>query len=518
VAIGLSMTVDINEFSMHHFYKNRLVRCYLGASRADDRQANPTTGFDASDDQTLASFRIKDQSEVDQKPQTYNGPLPIINATLNLVHGDNLAWQQRKAASFFWTPLFSGFEFQSSEKKNLSKDLSSDTEAHAFRPTKDYAYPNEGIHIGTAMAVSGAAANPNMGFHSSPAAAFLLTVFDVRLGWWLGNPKNRKTWQKAGPTFGLGYLVKELFSLTNERGGFVNLSDGGHFENLGIYELIRRRCRFIVACDAEEDHDLGFGGLGNAIRKCREDFGVRIEIDIDQLRPTAETKVSRSHCVVGKINYPDQPGNVGVLVYLKSTLTGDEPEDVLEYKFHHPEFPHESTADQWFSESQFESYRQLGCHVAEKAFEPAWASRVRLAKEKSRFFSSLSEFWYPPSIEVERSFTKHAEAYDSLIERIRREPKLGADIDSLLFPKLRDLVGPGLRSAFYFCTSLIQLMENVYIDLNLEDNLNHPDNAGWYQVFSNWTKSPIFRTAWEGSRNTYGATFQSWCQRNFDLP
>lgn len=143
-----------------------------------------------------------------------------------------------------------------------------------------------------------------------------------------GQSKSNATWQKSGPTFGLGYLIKELLGLTNERGGFVNLSDGGHFENLGIYELVRRRCRFIVACDAEEDHDLGFGGLGNAIRKCREDFGMKIEIDVGQIRSSADTKLSKSHCVVGKIKYPDRPGVDGIHVYLKSSLTGDEPEDV----------------------------------------------------------------------------------------------------------------------------------------------------------------------------------------------
>jgi hypothetical protein len=510
VAVCFSLTVDINEFSMHHFYKNRLVRCYLGASRSYKRRPNAATGFDREDDKPLATF-------LPNHDPNYDGPIPIINATLNLVHGDNLAWQQRKGASFFWTPLYSGFEIPEKEKQLAPAD--EEIVRQSFRQTSDYGYPNGGIHIGTAAAISGAAANPNMGSHSSPAAGFLMTVFDVRLGWWLGNPKNNNTWQKAGPTFGLGYLVKELLGLTNERGGFVNLSDGGHFENLGVYELVRRRCRFIIACDAEEDHDFGFGGLGNAIRKCREDFGVRIEIDVGQIRRSPDLKLSRSHCVVGKIIYPDQPNIEGILVYLKSSVTGDEPEDVAEFKFHHPEFPHDSTANQWFTESQFESYRQLGCHIAEKAFEPAWASQITLAQNKAGFFSTLHEFWYPPSVDVDRFFTKHAEAYDALIERIRKEPELGAYLDSGLFPGMQALnSNPKVqRSAFYFCTSLIQLMENVYLDLNLEDNLNHPDNAGWNRVFSNWAKNPTFQEAWVLSRNTYGLTFQKWCARNFDL-
>jgi len=224
--------------------------------------------------------------------------------------------------------------------------------------------------------------------------------------------------------------------------------------------------------------------------------------------------------VVGKIKYLDPPGTDGILVYLKSSLTGDEPEDVLEYKVHHPEFPHESTADQWFTESQFESYRQLGYHVAEKAFEPAWESQSDLAQNKSEFFSVLNEFWYAPSINIDNFFTKHAEAYDALIERIRKEPELGADLDAGLFPGMNSF-GPNnqrQRNAFYFCTSLIQLMENVYLDLDLEDNLNHPDNAGWMHVFSNWTKNSTFIAAWRLSHDTYGTLFQRWCQRNFQLP
>jgi hypothetical protein len=522
VAVCFSLTVDINEFSMHHFYKNRLVRCYLGASRSETRCPNSATGFDRDDDKLLATFLPYPNPDCPaDKDPIYDGPMPIINATLNLVHGENLAWQQRKGASFFWTPLYSGFEIPETEKQCAAED--NGITRQSFRQTTNYGYPNGGIHIGTAMAISGAAANPNMGFHSSAAAAFLMTVFDVRLGWWLGNPKSEATWQRSGPTFGLGYLIKELLGLTNERGGFINLSDGGHFENLGIYELVRRRCRFIVVCDAEEDLDLGFGGLGNAIRKCREDFGVKIEIDVGQIRPGADTKLSKTHCVVGKIKYPDRPGVDGILVYLKSSLTGDEPEDVSEFKFHHPEFPHDSTANQWFTESQFESYRQLGSHVTEKTFEPAFASEDLLSRNKSAFFKTLQQFWYPPSVDVDRFFTKHAAAYDALMNEIRKDPSLGDYLDSGMFPELKaTLPGKGLnsdqlnrRSAFYFCTSLIQLMENVYLDLNLEDNLTHPDNAGWIRVFTNWANNPTFREAWKFSHHAYGLTFQSWCVRNF---
>ena len=101
-----------------------------------------------------------------------------------------------------------------------------------------------------AVTISGAAASPNEGYHSSPSVAFLLTVFSVRLGSWFQNPRRPEVWRKPGPAHGLKPLLSELFGLSNDRSDFVYLSDGGHFEGLGIYELVRRRCRFIVACDA----------------------------------------------------------------------------------------------------------------------------------------------------------------------------------------------------------------------------------------------------------------------------
>jgi len=135
------------------------------------------------------------------------------------------------------------------------------------------------------MAISGAAVNPNMGSFSTSAAAFLLTAFNVRLGWWIGNPRHNGRWNQSSPKTGIFYLLAELTGSTNDERGFVNLSDGGHFENLGIYELVRRRCKYIIACDGSQDSEFAFEDLGNAIRKCDADFGAEIEIDLSQIRP-----------------------------------------------------------------------------------------------------------------------------------------------------------------------------------------------------------------------------------------
>jgi len=368
IAAFLAWRVDINDFSMHLFYRNRLVRCYLGASHGKARRYHPFTGFDRGDDMVLKEMRAESAPKNLQADSGYSGPLLIINAALNLVKGKELAWQERKAASFVFTPLYCGFDAW------LEKLETPD--AYAYRPTERYGYPDGGMFLGTAMSISGAAASPCMGYHSKPALAFLMTVFNVRLGWWAGNPR-RSTWQRPSPLFGLGCLLSELCGTANDESRYVYLSDGGHFENLGIYELVKRRCKYIVACDASEDHKYAFSDLGNAIRKCRQDIGVEIKINTDQIALQRSGKNSVCHCAVGEIHYekvdPKTPADSpGLLIYLKCSLTGDEPADVLNYKTNHDEFPHQSTANQWFNESQFESYRRLGQHIAWNVFETVW--------------------------------------------------------------------------------------------------------------------------------------------------
>jgi hypothetical protein len=339
-ALALSWRVDINQFSIHLLYRNRLMRGYLGASNKN-RQSQPFTGFDPNDDLPLSDL---------QTSVSYAGPYPIINTALNLVTGRQLAWQTRKAASFMFTPLHSGYQGDPAKEP--------DNNSCCYRPTIDCARP-DGMSLGTAMAISGAAASPNMGYHSSPSLAFLMTVFNVRLGWWSGNPRYEKKWRKAGPAIGLWYMLKELFGLTDDESGFVYLSDGGHFENLGIYELVKRRCRFIVACDAGQDEDMKFDDLGNAVRKIRVDLGTDIMIDVGPLRD------GKKHCALGKINYHTGDGReeYGDLIYIKASLCGKEPADVRNYKALHKEFPNQTTADQWFDEDQFESYRMVGLHT-----------------------------------------------------------------------------------------------------------------------------------------------------------
>jgi len=342
--------VDVNLFSIYHFYRQRLTRCYLGATRNEARTPHPFTGFDPQDDLALDAFcRVENGKTVCQRPY------PILNTALNLVHGKQLAWQERRAAAFAFSPLYCGYDLV----------LPDETGARisCYRPSAEYM---EGALLGSAIAISGAAASPNMGYHSSPALTFLMTVFNVRLGHWSGNPGHPHTWRRQSPYAGGKYLLKELLGLTDEESPYVYLSDGGHFENLGIYELVRRQCAHIVAIDAGADSLNTFDDLGNAIRKCYADFGVVIDIRVDELKRKADGQVD-GYCAVGTIHYRE--GEPGTLIYIKPGLSGQEQADLLNYARTHGAFPHQPTADQWFDESQFESYRKLGHCIGKLVFE-----------------------------------------------------------------------------------------------------------------------------------------------------
>jgi hypothetical protein len=527
LTLFFSWRVDVNLFSFHMFYRNRLARCYLGASNPM-RKAHPFTGFDGTD-----SPRLMD---------VLQRPYHLINTAINITTGERLAWQERKAASFVFSPLFCGYDLGGINGGSVS----------CYQPTAEYVKKAKGcVGLSSAMAISGAAASPNQGYHSTPAVAFLLTVFNVRLGWWMQNPAHHDVWRSAGPGWGFRYLVAELFGSTDESSKFVYLSDGGHFDNLGIYELIKRRCRFIVASDAGCDPGIEFEDLGNAIRKCKIDLGVTIDIDSRVIIPDPSTRKSLFHCAVGRIRYPgsskrlphvmqeaaagdigsesDDDGYEGYLLYIKPSLSGNEPRDVLQYAAAHPDFPHETTSDQWFAESQFESYRKLGYHLAQEVFKSAGIERAR---GRESMFVALKQKWYPPSTAVKTAFSRHADQLKILQAAQRNDPELRF-LDAQIYPEWSRLMegkraayparlsmpakASELRSGFYFCSNLLGLMESVYIDLNLEDDFDHPDNRGWINLFKHWSWSTMFRGTYAVCCATYGARFQRFCETRLEL-
>jgi hypothetical protein len=362
--------VNINKFSLHSTYRNRLIRAYLGASRPM-RNANLFTGFD--DDDNLLLDSLKGQK-----------PFHIVNGTLNLVSSANLAWQNRKAASFSMSPLHCGSSIL------------------GYRKTVEYAKsPNSGnsIRLGTAMAISGAAANPNMGYISSPILTFVMTLFNIRLGWWLGNTgtrgddedlRGRKFFEKSSPTMAPLPLLNELLGRTDENKRYINLSDGGHFENLGIYEMIMRRCKFIVLSDAAADGNFTFGEISNAIEKCKVDLGVNIVFEnglpLFSREDAEANEITRMRFAVADIIYPEKDGDnhlTGTLLYIRPTFYGKEPTNVFHYAAENPTFPHQSTADQQYDEHQFEAYRTLGFFIMNELLENNDANGLK------PFFDSL---------------------------------------------------------------------------------------------------------------------------------
>jgi hypothetical protein len=351
--VVMARLVNANKFSLHGVYRDRLIRAYLGASNSE-RKPNPFTGFDEDDNIKMRDLWVHEKF--------YGKLMPVVNIALNLVSGEKLGWQERKAQSFTVSPLHCG----------------SSAMEPGYRPTfgpdgEVYGGP-KGISLGSAITISGAAASPNMGYHSSPLVTFVLTLLNVRLGAWLGNPG------KAGDhSFQLGYpessvrpIIDEGFGLTNDTSPHVYLSDGGHFENLGLYEMVLRRCHYIVAVDAGADPQCSFADLGEAVRKIRIDFGISIEFDEIDIFPRdydLPKGQKGRNCAIGRICYSDLDGpNAadGVLVYIKPACYGDEPRDIYEYFKRSVTFPHESTGDQFFSESQFESYRMLGAHTMQR--------------------------------------------------------------------------------------------------------------------------------------------------------
>ncbi len=382
--IGLTMAffVNVNKFSLHGAYRDRLIRAYLGASNFF-RQRNSFTGFDDADNFQL--HRLRGQR-----------PFHVINATLNLVRGKNLAWQNRKAASFTMSPLHCGSWLVGYRNTNeyCRNTKLGDCKSREFcnrkgdpcKPDEKCELPGKALRIGTAMAISGAAANPNMGYISSPIVTFLMSLFNIRLGWWLGNTGDAgsgRDWfgwgksrffEKASPSIAVFPLINETLGRTDEDKRFIMVTDGGHFENLALYEMILRRCRFIVLSDGAADHAFKFGEISNAIQKCKVDLGVDIRfkdgIKIVSRDTDADGKKEAARYAIADITYPekDDKGNnlTGCLLYTRPAYYEDEYTDVRYYADSNPGFPHQSTGDQMYDEKQFEAYRGLGFFTMDK--------------------------------------------------------------------------------------------------------------------------------------------------------
>jgi hypothetical protein len=224
-------------------------------------------------------------------------------------------------------------------------------------------------------------------------AAFALTLLNVRLGYWALNPlifHSRNPIDKAAAAMTLGglkilpsfwpfYNLAELTGRMNLARWRINLSDGGQIENLGGFELLRRRCKLIIVADAGADPDYTFGDLRNLQVRARNELRLAIEFPDDQepeqrIRPNASTGFSRSSYAVAQIrdlekDLDEKHQTIGCLVYVKASITPQssehtsthqDDEHYYTYKNYHPDFPHESTVDQFFDPQQWTAYRRLG--------------------------------------------------------------------------------------------------------------------------------------------------------------
>jgi len=345
-----------NANSLHPLYRDRLSEAFLFTPKDVLRPG-----------EVLRPLRAK-LSGLSEK----HAPYHLINAALN-VQNSKIANRRGRNADFF---LFS---------RNFVGSKTTD-----YVRTTDMETVMPGLDLGTAMAVSGAAASSQMGADTIKPLAPTIAILNIRLGYWLRNPNKvsaRGGWNRLANY----YFLLEMFGFLNERRKSIYLTDGGHIENLGLYQLLKRRCRVIIVVDAESDLQMGFGSFNTCERYARIDLGVRIDLPWQQIadmtKKTGDSidktgdapKQAGPHCAIGQIKYPGE--RTGVLIYIKSSLTGDENDYIFQYKKRNSDFPQETTLDQFFTEEQFEVYRALGYHATSNLFE-GWDQFAHLDPER----------------------------------------------------------------------------------------------------------------------------------------
>ncbi|HEY0761809.1 MAG TPA: patatin-like phospholipase family protein [Pyrinomonadaceae bacterium] len=323
-----SFALNINHASPHSFYRERLAKTYL--IRLGEGN----------------SIRSLDPQKLSEMNDNHMAPYHLINCAVNIPASTDPDLRGRNTDFFLFSKYFCGGPMA------------------GFDETPEWEKMDPNLDLGTAMAISGAAAAPHMGTLTSRRYTFLLALLNVRLGYWLRKPGSLRN-NKWRPRLAWYYFFLELLGGMSEKNIDLNLSDGGHIENLGIYELLRRRCKFVIAIDGEADPNRSFGGLIKLTQLAKIDLGVTIEPDLTDLQTDLQG-FGRSHFALFQIKYAES--QYGFLLYIKSSLTGNEPQFLKKYRLENPAFPHQSTAQQLFSETQFEAYRALGEHIAHDLF------------------------------------------------------------------------------------------------------------------------------------------------------
>ncbi|WP_284620643.1 hypothetical protein [Aquabacterium humicola] len=392
LTLMLARLVNVNRFSLHSLYKEGLVRTFLGASRlakmnprvspppsdsvsAEDsvglasqfisRRAHPVTDTDDDDDPGMMWLTCRPGREI---------PIFLFNAAVNgRSHTDHEGRVPRQWP-FTFSPYYSGSPVSGigyAETRHFSRMESA-----------------KGITLGTAMAVSGAAMSPTAGRSTHPIKAFILGVLNARLGLWIGNPMYPDAVHSGKPPLAGFTVLREMLGLRSKFSRWIHLSDGGHFENLGLYELVRRGCRRIILVDATCDPQGDFSDLANAIRRVSIDLGITIKrgktwsaFQDDALARNGKESTHGGWTWLD-IDYGEGLPR-GRILYLKPSTrnTARLEVDVRNYWLGSESFPHETTADQFFSEEQMEAYRALGEETCAEALKRVLVKPTELGQE-----------------------------------------------------------------------------------------------------------------------------------------
>lgn len=527
-AIGLGnvyvlLLYDPNRVGLHDFYRSRIARGYFGAAHAQGKREDDATEEQPQDDALISSL--------DRAGSGAAGPLHlVVCAANNLTPRDRLGSLSRGAESAVVSPV--GWSVGDAWVRWPVKP------AGATEPWKA-----EAPKLSAVVTASGAAFNTQMGSKSrllGPAMAFVMSSLGLRLGLWLRHPRkvgiDAET-VRSNRGFG---LVDELLGRSDSgNGDWVFLSDGGHFDNTGLYELVRRHCRFILVSDCGADSERAFDDLGAAVRHVREDFGVDIKISLDALKPGADG-LSRQPMVAGDIHYPD--GDTGTLLVLKPSLTGSEPPDILQYRARNEKFPHQSTSDQFFDEAQWESYRRLGLHVARTAFasaidrhptlagvlaldaleEPIESLRRRMARD----FGAARREWLARPVDYTARVDRLAATVGGL-DRVLADA--GARLPREIFWELPRFADAGRdRSAAKHAhedhvAALVALrqalvaFESMFLSESLSTYFNQPMYTGIMNLMARWMGAPLMRAWWPLLCATSGDAFRQFAEKQFLL-
>ena len=349
---------DVTNWSLHPFYKARLKSAF--SLRRVTRRREDGTEVAVAEPRPPAAELPLSQTSVDpdagDDPRR-EWPLLVVCAAAN-VSDPGVTPPGRAVTTFTFSP-------QSIGGPLIGWTRTLDYECAVDDRRDDVTLP-------AAVAVSGAALAPSMGKMTRWPLRFLLTLANVRLGVWLPNPRrvgeyvaSRERWRGASPRWrpGATLLLKELIGRNKLSSRFLYVTDGGHYENLGLVELLRRGCRDVFCFDASGGRDTQ--ELGDAVSLARSELQVEIDIDPDDLVPDAKSGIAAAACKRGTIRYPC--GTEGKLMYVRSVLTEDAPHDVKAYHEVDPAFPHNSTGQQLYTDQRFEAYRALGACAAREA-------------------------------------------------------------------------------------------------------------------------------------------------------